>query len=62
VILYSPTPDPAFRKLIRDANRVYFLSIPEELKKRYSYRPVHCCHSSIYENGKQKTLERWAVV
>jgi hypothetical protein len=31
VVLYSPTPDRAFRALIRDANRVYFLSVPGEL-------------------------------
>ncbi|MCX6689771.1 MAG: hypothetical protein NTZ39_08825 [Methanoregula sp.] len=62
VILYSPTLDRAFRALIRDANRVYFLSVPEELKRGNSYRPVHCCCSSVCQNEKQKTLERWSVV
>lgn len=59
VILYSPTPDRAFRALIRDANRVYFLSVPGELKRGYAHRPVH---SSVLQRGKQKTLDSWTVV
>ena len=62
VILYSPTPDRAFRALIRDASRVYFLSVPEELRREYSYRPVHRCHSSVRQNKRQKTLDSWAGV
>ena len=59
VVLYSPTPDRAFRALIRDANRVYFLSVPGELKRGYAHRPVHF---SVRQSGNQKTLDSWAVV
>jgi hypothetical protein len=59
VILYSPTPDRAFRALIRDANRVYYLSVPEEMKRGYAHRPVH---SYVCQSGRQKTLDSWTVV
>ena len=62
VILYSPTPDRAFRALIRDANRVYFLSIPEELMDRYSHNRTHWRLSPARPNRNQKTLDSWAGI
>jgi DNA polymerase I len=60
VILYSPTPDRAFRALIRDANRVYFLSVPEEMKRCYSGIRVSPHSPPAYTNRSQKTLDGWA--
>jgi len=59
VILYSPTPDRAFRALIRDASRVYFLSVPEELKNRHSHSHTHWHLLPASPNRNQKTLDSW---
>ena len=59
VILYSPTPDWAFRALIHDANRVYFLSVPEELRDRYSNNRTHWRLLPAGPNRNQKTLDSW---
>ncbi len=60
VILYSPTPDRAFRALIHDANRVYFLSVPNELKNFYSASRFSPHAPPAYTNRSQKTLDSWA--
>jgi len=62
VVLYSPTPDRAFRALIRDANRVYFLSVPEELRDRYSNSRTHRRLPPAFPNRNQKTLDSWAGI
>ena len=62
VVLYSPTPDPEFRALIRDANRVYFLLVPEELKDCYSNSRTHRRISPAFSNRNQKTLDSWAGI
>ena len=59
VVLYSPTPDPEFRALIRDANRVYFLSVPEELRDHYSNNHTQWRLSPARPNRNQKTLDSW---
>ena len=59
VILYSPTPDWAFRALIHDANRVYFLLVPEELKNRQSHSHTHRHLLPAGPNRNQKTLDSW---
>ena len=62
VILYSPTPDLTFRALIRDANRVYFLSVPEELKNFYSASRFSPHAPPAYTNRSQKTLDGWGAL
>jgi len=36
VILYSPKPDPAFRSLIREAGRIYFLTPASDMRKLHA--------------------------
>jgi DNA polymerase I len=59
VVLYSPTPDRAFQSLTRNANRVYFLSVPEERKKPFS--PVHIPRRTnpFFPERVQRTLDAW---
>ena len=60
VVLYSANTGRAFRALIRDANRVYFLLVPEELKDCYSNSRTHRRISPAFSNRNQKTLDSWA--
>jgi len=59
VILYSPTPDLAFQALIRDANRVYILSVPEELKRQFAQVHIPRRANLFFPDRKQKTLDLW---
>jgi DNA polymerase I len=57
VVLYSPAADPAFRALIREANRVYFLSPVESGWHEKTYRDTRSGRTCWSRKSAQKTLD-----